>query len=61
MGVCGGNYGFVGQIQGSIFNNDTKFHIFSRLFTGKSNEITGQSGVESVFVRYDKDVNELFW
>ncbi len=41
---------FVDIWQGSHFSCDTKFHLFSRLFTGKSNEIQGQFGFESVFV-----------
>ncbi len=36
-------------MQGSDFSCDTKFHVFSRLFQGKSNEIYGQFGFESVF------------
>ncbi len=34
----------------SHFSCDTKFHILSRLFPGKRNEIKGQFGFESVFV-----------
>ncbi len=33
--------------QGSHFFGDTKFHVFSVLFPGKSNEIPGQFGSES--------------
>ncbi len=36
--------------QGFHFSCDTKFHVFSRLFPGKGNEIQGQFGFESVFV-----------
>ncbi len=35
---------------GSHFSGDNKFHVFSRLFPGKCNEIPGQFGFESVFV-----------
>ncbi len=38
------------QMEGSHFSCDTKFHVFSRLFPGKSNEIKGQFGFKSVFV-----------
>ncbi len=38
------------QMQGSHFSCDTKFHVFSRLFHGKGNEIQGQFGFKSVFV-----------
>ncbi len=37
-------------VQGSHFYCDTKFHVFSRLFPSKNNEIQGQFGMESVFV-----------
>ncbi len=37
-------------MQGSHFSCDTKFHVFSKLFPGKSNQIQGQFGFESVFV-----------
>ncbi len=37
-------------IQGTHFSGDTKFHVFSRLFPGKCNEIPGQFGFEAVFV-----------
>ncbi len=37
------------SIQGSHFSGDTKFHVFSRIFPGKNNEIQGQFGFESVF------------
>ncbi len=33
--------------QGSHFSGDTKFHVFSRLFPGKRNEIQGQFGFKS--------------
>ncbi len=33
-------------MQGSHFSCDTKFHVFSRLFSGKSNETQGQFGFE---------------
>ncbi len=36
--------------QGSHFSGDTKFHVFSRLFPGKCDEIPGQFVFESVFV-----------
>ncbi len=36
--------------QASHFSGDTKFQVFSTLFPGKSNEITDQIDVESVFV-----------
>ncbi len=32
--------------QGSHFSGEMKFHVFSRLFPGKSNEITGQFDFE---------------
>ncbi len=34
-------------MQGSYFSSDTKYHVFSRLFLGKSNEIPGQFDFES--------------
>ncbi len=37
------------RIQGSHFSGDTTFHVFSRLFLGKSNEIPGQFDFESVW------------
>ncbi len=49
--------------QGSHFSGDTKSHVFSRLFAGKTNEIPGQFGFESVctfVMRYGKDINDFF-
>ncbi len=37
-------------MQGSNLSCDTEFHVFSRLFPGKSDEIQCQFGFESVFV-----------
>ncbi len=36
--------------QGSHFSRDKKFHVFSRLFPDKCNEIPGQFDFEQVFV-----------
>ncbi len=51
-------------IQGSHFSCDTKFHVFSRLFPGKRNEIQYQFGFESVFVLimmiWQRSKSELF-
>ncbi len=35
------------RFQGSYLSGDMKFHVFSRLFPGKSNEIPGQFNFES--------------
>ncbi len=46
-------------LHGSHFYGDTKFHIFSRLFPGKSNEIPGQFGFESVFSVDNIDMTKM--
>ncbi len=38
------------ELQGSHCSSDTKFHVISTLFPGKTNYIPGQFGFESVFV-----------
>ncbi len=52
-------------IQSSHFSGDTKFHVFSRLFPGKCNEIPGQFGFESVFLLimqiWQRCKSDLFW
>ncbi len=37
----------MGVKQGSHFSGDMKFHIFSKLFPGKSNNIQGQFGFKT--------------
>ncbi len=57
---------WVQHIQGSHFFGDMKFHVFTRLFPGQSNEIQGQFGSTSQYLClimyiYGKDVvNDYF-
>ncbi len=47
-------------IQGSHFSGDTKFHVFSRSFPRKCNEIQDQFGFESVQI-WQRCKLDFFW